>query len=235
MGNPAEWISVWASWFWSYWPGLASGIKILVKRLHDFIAQQKPPFVVYVSNRWISLQSDIPNYLRVSLPHVLRESAVDPGFLGGEWRALILGGANLSFGSGGSKGGARDEPPWGSKFFQFHAVFGKIWQNRTYWRPHLETWCLLGEIPDPPLFGFGIYLHWQDPKEGREGRTLPPCPNSFNFMQFLRNFWKIICWHPSTGLAPPHWGNPGSATVLTHVLRETLFFKFIYGKWTYFV
>ena len=21
-------------------------------------------------------------------------------------------------------------PPWGSKFFQFHAVFGKIWQNR---------------------------------------------------------------------------------------------------------
>ena len=32
--------------------------------------------------------------------------------------------------SGGSKGGARDAwAPWGSKFFQFHAVFGKIWQN----------------------------------------------------------------------------------------------------------
>ena len=28
-------------------------------------------------------------------------------------------------------GGARDAcPPGGSKFFQFHAVFGKIWQNR---------------------------------------------------------------------------------------------------------
>ena len=31
--------------------------------------------------------------------------------------------------SGGSKGGARDVSPLGSKFFQFHAVFGKIWQN----------------------------------------------------------------------------------------------------------
>ena len=26
--------------------------------------------------------------------------------------------------------GARGMPPWGSKFFQFHAVFGKIWHNR---------------------------------------------------------------------------------------------------------
>ena len=25
---------------------------------------------------------------------------------------------------------ARPPPPGGSKFFQFHAVFGKIWQNR---------------------------------------------------------------------------------------------------------
>ena len=31
-------------------------------------------------------------------------------------------------GSGGSKGDARDAP--GSKFFQFHAVFGIIWQNQ---------------------------------------------------------------------------------------------------------
>ena len=31
---------------------------------------------------------------------------------------------------GGSKGGARDAcPSSGSKFFQFHVVFGKIWQN----------------------------------------------------------------------------------------------------------
>ena len=33
MENQGEWISVRASWFWSYSPGLASGIKILVKRL----------------------------------------------------------------------------------------------------------------------------------------------------------------------------------------------------------
>ena len=34
--------------------------------------------------------------------------------------------------SGGSKGGAIDARPplGGSKFFQFHAVFGNIWQNR---------------------------------------------------------------------------------------------------------
>ena len=41
------------------------------------------------------------------------------------------GSVNVS--SGGSKGGgARDAPPppQGPKFFQFHAVFGKIWQNR---------------------------------------------------------------------------------------------------------
>ena len=50
--------------------------------------------------------------------------------------------------------GARPPPPKGSKFFQFHAVFGEIWQNRMLappppspgsWRP------LLGEILDPPL------------------------------------------------------------------------------------
>ena len=54
--------------------------------------------------------------------------------------------------SGGSKGGSRDVcPPWGPKFFQFHAVFGKIWQNRML-VPPLGTWQpLLGEILDPPL------------------------------------------------------------------------------------
>ena len=41
--------------------------------------------------------------------------------------------------------------PRGSKFFQFHAVFGKIWQNRML-APPLESWRpLLGEILDPPL------------------------------------------------------------------------------------
>ena len=42
-------------------------------------------------------------------------------------------------------------PPWGSKFFQFHAVFGKFWQNHML-APPLVSWRpLLGEILDPPL------------------------------------------------------------------------------------
>ena len=37
------------------------------------------------------------------------------------------------------------------EFFQFHAVFGKIWQNRML-APPLESWRpLLGEILDLPL------------------------------------------------------------------------------------
>ena len=32
--------------------------------------------------------------------------------------------------------------PWGSKFFQFHAVFGKFWQNRMLAPP--------GELAPPP-------------------------------------------------------------------------------------
>ena len=50
--------------------------------------------------------------------------------------------------SGRSEGGARDACPTprrGSKFFQFHAVFGKIWRPLESWRPYL------GEILDPPL------------------------------------------------------------------------------------
>ena len=43
-------------------------------------------------------------------------------------------------------------PPWGSKFFQFHAVFGKFWQNRMLAPPPPGSWRpLLGEILDPPL------------------------------------------------------------------------------------
>ena len=46
---------------------------------------------------------------------------------------------------GGSKGRRRGAcPTWVSKFFRFHAVFGKIWQNRLL-AP------LTGEILDPIL------------------------------------------------------------------------------------
>ena len=63
--------------------------------------------------------------------------------------------------SGGSKGGARDAPP-GPKFFQFHAVFGKIWQHCMLAPPPLGSWRpLIGEILDPPLernSEIGIYF-----------------------------------------------------------------------------
>ena len=40
----------------------------------------------------------------------------------------------------------------------------------------------------------------------------PGGPNSFNFMQFLGIFGKIVCWRPPGELAPPPRGNPRSAT-----------------------
>ena len=39
-------------------------------------------------------------------------------------------------------------------------------------------------------------------------------PNSFNFMQFLGKYGKIVCWRPPGELAPPPRGNPGSATAI---------------------
>ena len=45
---------------------------------------------------------------------------------------------------GGSKGGREGRvPPWGSKFFRFHAVFRKIWQLRMLAPPP-------GELAPPP-------------------------------------------------------------------------------------
>ena len=49
-----------------------------------------------------------------------------------------------------TRGGARDArpPPWGSKFFHFHAVFGKNVKNNS----NFGSWCPpLGKILDPPL------------------------------------------------------------------------------------
>ena len=48
----------------------------------------------------------------------------------------------------------RGAPPR-SKFFQFHAGFGKFWQNHMLAPPLLGSWRLLsGEILDPPLLRF---------------------------------------------------------------------------------
>ena len=51
----------------------------------------------------------------------------------------------------------------------------------------------------------------------------PRGPNSFNFMQFLRKYGKILCWHPpAEELAPPPRGNPGSVTAkyLPHIFQK---------------
>ena len=51
-------------------------------------------------------------------------------------------------------GGAQGvRAPWVSKFFRFHAVFGKIWQNRMLAPPPPpgELAPPPGEILDPPL------------------------------------------------------------------------------------
>ena len=48
----------------------------------------------------------------------------------------------------------------------------------------------------------------------RSGPSRPPWgPNSFNFMQFLGKFGKIVCCPPPRELALPTWGNPGPVLV----------------------
>ena len=61
-----------------------------------------------------------------------------------------VGGANptIANGIGESKAGTRNAP--GSKFFQLHAIFWKIWQNRMF-APPMEGLEHLGENLDPPL------------------------------------------------------------------------------------
>ena len=58
-------------------------------------------------------------------------------------------------GIGGSRGGreGRTPPPWASKFFRFHAVFGKIW--RVHAPPGGFT---------PPPSGKSWIRHWGAPK-----------------------------------------------------------------------
>ena len=44
-------------------------------------------------------------------------------------------------------------------------------------------------------------------------------PNSFNFMQLLGKFGKIVRWRPDGELAPLPRGNPGSGTVNHDVIE----------------
>ena len=64
------------------------------------------------------------------------------------------------------------------------------------------------------------------------GGVPPGGSNSFNFMQFLGKYGKIVCWCPPPPgeLVPPPWGNPGSATDLGHFLLD--FFGHIWTQGT---
>ena len=71
------------------------------------------------------------------------------------------------------------------------------------------------------------HLSVADLRGGREGRVPPGGPNSFNFMQFLGKFGKIVCWRPRE-LAPPPRGNPGSATGMGNPGSTTVFQLMMY-------
>ena len=59
------------------------------------------------------------------------------------------------------------------------------------------------------IWPFKAKEQWRMFRE-RQGRLRSP--NSFNFMQFLGKFGKIVRWRPPGELAPLPRGNPGSAT-----------------------
>ena len=64
---------------------------------------------------------------------------------------LLSVGENNAKTSGGSRGLDGRALPWGSKFFQFHTVFGKKIGKMVCWHL-LESWRHnLREILDPPM------------------------------------------------------------------------------------
>ena len=77
---------------------------------------------------------------------------------------------------GGHRGRA---PPWAPKFFQFHAVFGKIWQNCMLapplgsWRPFLgKSWIRRCHAPPGPV----KISHKKDGCQRRPHRFHISCP-----------------------------------------------------------
>ena len=113
-------------------------------------------------------------------------------------------------------GGPR--PGWGSTHVtcdwtmasQAEVTWGSIFprtDNRHDWKHYLNTRLLNWKmIPVADL-------------RGAQGTHPPGGPNSFNFMQFLGNFGKIVCWRPPGELVPPPRGNPGSATGYEHIME----------------
>ena len=77
------------------------------------------------------------------------------------------------------RGDASDTHPGGSKCFQFHAVFGKIWQNRMlappplprvsapisgkFWIHHWIVWSIVCEGPSGGVTAADTTTSWHDP------------------------------------------------------------------------
>ena len=131
----------------------------VITRFYDTAWSQHGRNISHLFLRTITIQSCFPTHL---IKRELHDKSLTLGVRDqGSWRAedhgslleawFIVKHVTLSVADLHSK--ILDaRPPWGSKFFQFHAVFGKIWQNRMLAPPPLESWRpLLGEILDPPL------------------------------------------------------------------------------------
>ena len=83
---------------------------------------------------------------------------------------------------GGSRGGreGRTPPPWASKFFRFHAVFGKIW------RVHAPP----GGFTPPPWENPGSATGmWQEIFGSSWGGGRQGCTRSI-FFSFSYSFWQ---------------------------------------------
>ena len=78
--------------------------------------------------------------------------------LGGRGHASIM--SPPSGGFRGAQGACAPPPPWAPKFFRFHVVFGKFWQNRMLAPPLGKSWIRRCPPLDPPMHVYEI--HAQD-------------------------------------------------------------------------
>ena len=97
----------------------------------------------------------------------------------------------LLLSSGGSKGGARDaRPPWGPKFFHFHAVFD---QKNRFAHPLWELAPPLGKILDPPLLRVLITIYYAPPpccKSNGSTKGTKPERNTGSYEVSLVRSWE---------------------------------------------
>ena len=59
--------------------------------------------------------------------------------------------------------------------------------------PYKTQQCSTEYLQRTPEMQFKIYTFYIGGSKGARG-TVPPSPNSLNFMQFLGKFGKIVCW-----------------------------------------